>query len=67
MRDIYSVTTGRHETVEQQGIGERTRVLWRELLAVAVRTRRAPPPVEDSIDLLVYGVLVLAFALATSG
>lgn len=57
-------TTGRHQVIHAVPPGEDqfTRFIawWREVS----RTRRAPPPLEDDIDLLVYALLVVLFVLA---
>lgn len=62
MRRRAVVATGRHEVVQDEGVDQFHRFVewWRR----ARRTRRAPPPIEDDVDLLVYALLTLLFVVA---
>ncbi len=56
-------TTGRHDVVHMAPSDDqfdRFVTWWRSVS----RTKRAPPPLEDDIDLLVYALLTVLFVLA---
>lgn len=66
--DILAAATGRHDAlpapVSDAEHYSRFREWWKTLVRESTTAKRAPPPAEDEIDFLVYGLLTVLFVLA---
>lgn len=69
MAELLAAITGSHAAlpvVTGSEHHERFRRWWKKLREESTTAKRAPPPVEGDVDILVYGVLALAFALSVT-
>lgn len=65
MAEVFAVT-GSHTALPVEHVGgdhRHIRALWKAVIAVLTTAKRAPPPAEDDIDLLVYAVMALTFVV----
>lgn len=62
---ILSAITGEHHAVSRTSDQVDVFVSWfRRMVAQPARTKRAPPPADEDLDLLWYGIIVIAFCVS---
>lgn len=66
MAELLAAITGRHPVVggAEDRDRQHLRALWKQMVRKSTTVKRAPPPIEDEIDILFAAFFALAFVLA---